>query len=310
MSTTTVAPKHEQNCPECGSQITHDERRAEQVCTACGLVIDEEQVDHGPEWRNFESGEDRSRVGAPRDPTRHDNGLSTTLGTPGSSGWAPGMSAERQRQFSRMQKQHRRAQTASSQDKSIRDGSLEIERIRSALGLPENVEETAAMLFKRATKDGVLYGWSIERMAAACVIGATRMAEIPLPMVKVVEVTQESKHSIRGPLQDLHDEYDVQSRLPEPREYLPRIASDVTGGDNLLETARKLLDNAKDADVTSVYGKDPVCVVAGALYAAGRIQGEGPDQQEIASAAQVCVKSVRTHYKNLLQVTGQEHLIT
>ena len=309
MSTTTV-PEGQQNCPECGNRITHDERRAEQVCTGCGLVIADEQVDHGPEWRDFEDSEDRSRVGAPRDPTRHDNGLATTVGMSGRGGaWPPGMSAERQRQFSRMQEHHQRAQTASSADKSIRDGSLEIERIRSALGLPENVEETAAMLFKRATKDGVLYGWSIERMAAACVIGAVRMAEIPLPMVKVVKVTQESKCSIRGPLQDLENEYDIQRSVPEPREYLPRIASDIDSNECLLETARELLRNAKDADPTSVYGKDPVCVVSGALYAAGRIRGDGPEQREIASAAQVCVKSVRTHYKNLLRVTGREHLI-
>ena len=37
-------------CPECGStHLTKDYSRAELVCEDCGLVIDEDLIDHGPE---------------------------------------------------------------------------------------------------------------------------------------------------------------------------------------------------------------------------------------------------------------------
>jgi ribosomal protein S27E len=55
-------------CPECGSrQLVHDYERAELVCQSCGLVIDEDFIDRGPEWRAFDHDQrmKRSRVGAP-----------------------------------------------------------------------------------------------------------------------------------------------------------------------------------------------------------------------------------------------------
>ena len=42
-------------CPECGSEdLIGDYERAEVVCANCGLVIDENLVDMGPEWRAFD----------------------------------------------------------------------------------------------------------------------------------------------------------------------------------------------------------------------------------------------------------------
>jgi len=52
-------------CPECGStHLTKDYSRAELVCEDCGLVIDEDFIDHGPECRAFDSDqrEKRARV--------------------------------------------------------------------------------------------------------------------------------------------------------------------------------------------------------------------------------------------------------
>ena len=69
-------------CPECGSrQLVHDYELAELVCQNCGLVIDEDFIDRGPEWRAFDHDQriKRSRVGAPMTFTIHDKGLSTMI---------------------------------------------------------------------------------------------------------------------------------------------------------------------------------------------------------------------------------------
>ena len=69
-------------CPECGSrQLVHDHERAELVCQSCGLVIDNDFIDRGPEWRAFNADQrtNRSRVGAPMTLTIHDKGLSTMI---------------------------------------------------------------------------------------------------------------------------------------------------------------------------------------------------------------------------------------
>jgi len=45
----------------------------------CGLVIDEQRIDHGPEWRTHDQ-DQRKRTGAPLTAARHDRGLSTEIG--------------------------------------------------------------------------------------------------------------------------------------------------------------------------------------------------------------------------------------
>jgi len=68
-------------CPECGSdEIVTDADQGELVCDDCGLVLDEQQIDRGPEWRAFNHSErqSKSRVGAPITETMHDRGLTTT----------------------------------------------------------------------------------------------------------------------------------------------------------------------------------------------------------------------------------------
>ena len=69
-------------CPECGSHhLVRDYERGELVCEDCGLVLDDQFIDQGPEWRAFdvEQGEKRARTGAPMTYTIHDKGLSTEI---------------------------------------------------------------------------------------------------------------------------------------------------------------------------------------------------------------------------------------
>jgi transcription initiation factor TFIIB len=71
--------KIETKCPECQSEkLINDHERGEIVCGSCGLVIDDNLVDMGPEWRAFdhEQRDKRTRVGAPITYTIHDKGLS------------------------------------------------------------------------------------------------------------------------------------------------------------------------------------------------------------------------------------------
>ena len=55
-------------CPSCGStDLIYDTERGELVCNNCGLVIEENITDTGPEWRAFDSDQRNScyRVQSP-----------------------------------------------------------------------------------------------------------------------------------------------------------------------------------------------------------------------------------------------------
>ena len=57
----TQTADEEVHCPECESgNIVTDADQGELVCDDCGLVLDERQIDRGPEWRAFNHSERQS----------------------------------------------------------------------------------------------------------------------------------------------------------------------------------------------------------------------------------------------------------
>ena len=57
------------HCPERNERVTTN--AAETVCDDCGLVLDDQRIDHGPEWRAFDADE-HERTDAPLTAARHD----------------------------------------------------------------------------------------------------------------------------------------------------------------------------------------------------------------------------------------------
>jgi len=115
-------------CPKCSStHLTKDYSRAELVCKNCGLVIDAELIDHGPEWRAFDSEqrEKKARTGSPMTYTIHDKGLSTTIG------W-----------------QNIRTRISDGTERNLALALSALDRMSSSLSLPRNVRETAAIVSK------------------------------------------------------------------------------------------------------------------------------------------------------------------
>ncbi|MHA2427391.1 MAG: TFIIB-type zinc ribbon-containing protein, partial [Candidatus Hermodarchaeia archaeon] len=67
-------------CPNCGSNKLIMAPSRELVCSNCGLVLSDDVIDFGAEWREFspEERDKRARAGPPSTLTMHDRGLSTT----------------------------------------------------------------------------------------------------------------------------------------------------------------------------------------------------------------------------------------
>ncbi len=92
---------NENVCPECNSTaFEYDQSKGETICKTCGLVIDENMVDNGPEWMAFDH-EQRykcKRVGALAINTMHGQGLSITID------WNNNISPQNQIQVYRLKK--------------------------------------------------------------------------------------------------------------------------------------------------------------------------------------------------------------
>ena len=120
-----------EKCPGCGSKkLSRDYERGELVCNGCGLVVAENILDSGPEWRAFdaEQREKRVRGGAPIRYMRPNKGLVTEIDQYNRDIRGAKISSKKQAQLYRMRKWHKRASIASSMERNLAIALNEIPR--------------------------------------------------------------------------------------------------------------------------------------------------------------------------------------
>ena len=148
-----------QTCPECSSEnVVKSADRGELICEDCGLVIEEDQIDPGPEWRAFNHSErqQKSRVGAPTTQTMHDKGLTTQIDWKNKDAYGRSISSEKRSQMNRLRKWQERIRTKDAGERNLQFALSEIDRMASALGVPRSVREVASVIYRRAPADEVL----------------------------------------------------------------------------------------------------------------------------------------------------------
>lgn len=291
-----------QTCSECGGRALQDEEHGETVCEECGMVLEEDAIDRGPEWRAFshEQRSDRRRVGSPTTPLMHDNGLSTTIGWQNRDAQGNPLSASKRAKLQRLRTWDERFRTKNSLERNFKKGFNEIERMASALGLPDSTRETAGVLYRRAAKDELLPGRSIESMATACLYAAARQHGIPRTLGKFTEVSHVEKLPIQRTYRYLSRELNLGIEPTDPTEYVHQFASTLGVSDEARRVACDLLDTAKAQGAHS--GKSPPGLAAAALYAATHLTNEPLTQDPVSDVADVSKVTIRNRYQELLAV--------
>lgn len=282
-------------CPECEGRVTTNV--AETVCEECGLVIEDEQIDHGPEWRDFEDDRTKTRrAGSPNTVARHDRGIGTEIGWD-QDGNGRQVKPRKQRKLSRLRREHKRAKTGSKADRNRIEGFVDIRRMTSALGLSRSIRDQACQLFRTAQNDDLLRGRSIEAIATACIYAVCRLNEQPRTIAKIARVSKVGTDRIRHCYRLLNRELELPVPPAGPKHYLPQIASAVDAHHETEHQARILLEQADDRRVAN--GQNPMGAAAGALYLASRQTGEYLNQKAVADAADVSAMTVRKRYRDL-----------
>lgn len=121
-----MSEDEENVCPECGGELVKKEN--ELVCEDCGLVLGEDYIDQGPEWRVFDKGE-KARTGPPSTVKRHDRGLTTEIGY--RDRYGKELEPEKKKLFSRLRRWHSQSKTSTGKEKSLSEGLQEINRMAS-----------------------------------------------------------------------------------------------------------------------------------------------------------------------------------
>ncbi|MFB6149802.1 MAG: transcription initiation factor IIB family protein [Halobacteriales archaeon] len=288
-------------CPECGGNLVTDEEHGETVCSECGLVVEEDGIDPGPEWRAFDSREkdEKSRVGAPTTNTMHDKGLSTNIDWRDKDAYGKSLSARQREKMQRLRTWNERFRTRNSKERNLKQALGEIDRMASALGLPENVRETASVIYRRALDEDLLPGRSIEGVATASLYAAARQVGTPRSLDEIARVSRVEKMELTRTYRYIVRQLNLEVKPADPVSYVPRFASELGLSDEAERRARELLESAKEQGAHS--GKSPVGLAAAAIYAAALLTNEKVTQSEVSDVTDVSEVTIRNRYKELLE---------
>ncbi|SDJ30109.1 transcription initiation factor TFIIB [Halovenus aranensis] len=292
-------------CPECGGSLVNDTEHGETVCEDCGLVVEEDEIDPGPEWRAFDSRErdEKSRVGAPTTNMMHDKGLSTNIGWQDKDGYGNALSSRQREKMQRLRTWNERFRTRDSKERNLKQALGEIDRMASALGLPENVRETASVIYRRALEDDLLPGRSIEGVASAALYAAARQAGTPRSLDELERVSRVDRMELTRTYRYIIRELELEVKPADPEHYIPRFASELGLSEEAERRARDLLDHGREEGLIS--GKSPVGLAAAAIYAASLLTNQKLTQNEVGNVADVSEVTIRNRYHELLETHSE-----
>ncbi len=289
-------------CPECGStHLVRDYERGELVCMDCGLVIDESYIDQGPEWRAFDSEQrdERARTGAPMTYTIHDRGLSTEISWKNKDSYGKSIPTKSRAQLYRLRKWQKRIKVSNAAERNLTQALQELERIASNLGLPKDVRETAALIYRKAVKENMIRGRSIEGVVAASLYAACRMLDIPRTLDEIASVTRVNKREIGRIYRIMVRTLKLSIFPTRPENYIDRFCARLKLSGEVKKKAYEILKMAEDMHILS--GRGPTGVAAAAIYIASIMADERRTQREVAEIAGVTEVTIRNRYKELVE---------
>jgi len=289
-------------CPECGSsRLMKDYESAEIVCMDCGYVVAAQQTDQGPEWRAFDSEQraKRARAGAPATFTIHDKGLSTTIDWHDRDIHGKSLPHGEKAQIYRLRKWQRRIRVSDATERNLAFALSEISKIANNLNLPKNVLETASVIYRKAVKERLIRGRSIQGVTAAAIYVACRQCGVARTLEDISQASPVNKKEVARCYRFLLKQLDYFIKPVKPGQYITKFCNQLTMQGKVEEIAHQILFAATELKLTS--GRGPTGIAAAVSYIASILTGERKTQREIAEIAQVTEVTIRNRYKELVE---------
>ena len=229
----------------------------------------------------------------------HDKGLSTNIGWQDKDAYGNSLSSRQRQKMQRLRTWNERFRTRDSKERNLKQALGEIDRMASAVGLPESVRETASVIYRRALDEDLLPGRSIEGVATASLYAAARQAGVPRSLDEVERVSRVEKMELTRTYRYVIRKLNLEVKPADPESYVPRFASDLELSDEVERRARELIESARTDGLLS--GKSPVGLAAAAVYASALLCNEKVTQSEVSEVADISEVTIRNRYKELLE---------
>ena len=288
-------------CSKCaGTEIIRDPENGETVCSKCGLVIEEESLDMGPEWRAFTPTEknSRQRTGLGMSYTLYDKGLSTVF-KGNRDAYGNPLKDETRIKMDRLRKYDNRSKFDETWRRNLSIAMAELDRLTTALHLPQNLKEQSALLYRKSLKMDLIRGRSIDAFVSATIYATCRQNNLPRPLREISKLSTREHGEIARTYRLILREMNLKMPIDDPMKFIPSIASKLNLKRDTEQIAVDILVRAKKRN--SLSGKDPRGLAAAALYMACIKNDDKRIQKDVAGAAGTTEVTLRNRLRGLEQ---------
>lgn len=287
-------------CSECQStNLVRDITMGETVCGDCGLVVQESLLDRGAEWKAFTHQEEqsRARAGSPTKYSHYDKGLSTVIRLDRDAFGRP-LSPKVRHQMWRLRRWHIRSRVYASQSRNLSQAMNELQLLSDKLHIASSIQETAAVIYRKALNKDLVRGRSIAAIVAGSLYVACRSAKIPRTLKEFAEVSLRDQKEIARAYRLIAYTLKMKMPIDNPIDYITKIAEKAGVSCDVEGLAIRIIRDAKNKHVT--MGKDPSGLAAATLYIASKIKKEKITQSHLAKVANVTEVTIRNRTKDLM----------
>ena len=275
-------------CPECGGLTQVFYERGETVCVTCGLIVGERGLDishSGIRAYTKQEKDKKERTGCPISILMPDIGLSTVIDRTKiknpdlrrAAKWNTHMTWEK---------------------RNMLIAITELKRIGSNLNFPDRVKKAAVRLYKEVFKRNLLRGRSINGMVAACAYFVCKKERVPITLQEILDEASINQNIVKKCYKILVRELNLKSPHIDPVSLIPRYCADLGLGIDIEKETIKVL--TKFIQRSSICGKDPKGLCAGAIYLIAKLKNRKISQKEISRVINVTEVTLRSRYKELL----------
>jgi transcription initiation factor TFIIB len=287
-------------CPRCAkNSLLNDDETGERFCDKCGYVISESQ-ESDQEWRSFSQDEYGNKTRMKTSLTIPDVGLSTIINPQNRDATGKPLTSAMKSTIKRLRTLDNRSKNNSSIDKNLAHALIEMNKLKNKLTLSDAVVENTMRVFQKALEKKLAIGYSINGLIGACLYASCRNTETPRTLNDVAKGINIKRKDISRCYKLIIRELELTITISDPIKHVFRIASIVGLSEKSKRKAITILEEVKKTSIN--VGKEPMGIIAGALYLACIRTGEEKTQKDIAIASGVTEKTIRERCKELTKI--------
>ena len=295
-------------CPECKSTIVDDIHSGERICSNCGIVVDEQMADYGPETKGANLA-DKMRLARATGHTtfaQHDMGVATeiSIGTTDFSGKKINSSVSNQMQ--NLRKWQQRVRVTSPRERRLTNVLGKITETCEKCALSKNVIETASMIYRGLDGKNIeVKGKSVISMTAAVVYMACKQCGVVRSLEEICkevcvarDVKAKSKLAAKYYRNLILEIGQVVTPVVTMDKYISKI-SNLTRTD--VRTEHLALEIAEKTQAKSITdGKAPNGIASAYLYIASILLGQSILQRDVSTVSGITEVTIRNRVKEIL----------